>query len=83
MAKLDWLKEEINTDRVFLEKFILVAVAIVTGIVTIIYQVISNKVELYMLLIAVVGLIALSINISLIIRIKEKLDKKSKELKDV
>ena len=83
MAKIDNLKEEIATKRVFLDKFIIIAIAVLTGVITVIYQVISGKVPLYMLFMVVIGLIALVINIYVVIRLYEHIDNKSKELIDV
>ena len=57
MSKIDGLKEDIATKRVYLDKFIILAIAIITGIVTTIYQVVSGKMPLYMLFIIVIGLL--------------------------
>lgn len=82
MAKIDGLKEEIATKRVYLDKFIILAIAVLTGIITTIYQVISGKVPLYMLFIVVVGFISLTIVVMGILRVNEFINEKIKELEN-
>ena len=79
----DYIKEELNTLREYLRISFLFLLAIITGIVTNFYQVISHSKPLYTLLFSVFGLPLLIVNLLIIKRFLNSIADKLNKLKDL
>jgi ACR3 family arsenite efflux pump ArsB len=81
--KKEAIKERIATQREFLRGFIIVFIAILTGIVTVLHNVANGTSEAYMLISVAIGFVGLSVNLAFIKRIYFKIDANIKELENV
>jgi len=82
MAKIDKLKEKIANKREFLRGFIVLSIAILSGVVITVFKVVATTLDMYMLFFVALGLISLSINIAIIKKIYENLDSLTEELEN-
>ena len=83
MAKIDSLKEKLAIYKEEYKNLFLLFLATITGTFTTIYQVLTHKVELYILIYSVLGLIV-SIFISLLMKkLKTNIDKTIRELEEI
>jgi asparagine N-glycosylation enzyme membrane subunit Stt3 len=83
LNKVDRIKEELANKREFLKIFLVLAMAMITGVVTIIYNVVSGSASIFMLVIAGLGFCFLIITMFVIRFIYTHLDKLTKELENV
>ena len=77
----EYIKEELNTLREYLRFSLLVLLAIVSGIITNFYQVISVEKPLHMLIFSVFAFPFFIVNLLVIKKISSKIEDKLKELK--
>ena len=83
MGRIDGLKEEITTKREIFKALIVIFIAILSGIVTVIYNILSGNIPVEMLALIVIGigfLIIISYGLKLMYSHLKKL---TKELNDV
>ena len=80
MPRIDLLKEELAVLREEYKNLFLFLLATLTGTVTSFYQVLTGKVELYILIISILGFLVSVFIVILIKRLRLKMDKDIKEL---
>ena len=83
MSKLDRIKEELSVLKEEYKNLFLFLLATLTGTVTSFYQVMTQKVELYILIISVLGFVVSVFIMLLLKKVREKMDKDIKELGDL
>ena len=83
MSKIDKIKEELSVLKEEYKNLFLFLLATLTGTVTSFYQVMTQKVELYILIISVLGFVVSVFIMLLLKKIKKKMDKDIKELGDL
>ena len=77
----DYIKEELNTLREYLRFSLLVLLAIVSGIITNFYQVISLEKPLHMLIFSVFAFPFFIVDLLVIKKLSSKIEDKLKELR--
>ena len=80
MPRIDLLKEELAVLREEYKNMFLFLLAALTGTFTSFYQVLTEKVELYILIVSALGFIASVFIMFLIKKLRLKMDKDIKEL---
>jgi hypothetical protein len=80
MPRINFLKEELAVLREEYKNLFLYLLATLTGTVTSFYQVLTGKVEMYILIISVLGFVASAFIMILIKKLRIKMDKDIKEL---
>ena len=80
MPRVDLLKEELAVLREEYKNLFLFLLATLTGTFTSFYQVLTGKVELYILIVSILGFIASVFIMILIKKLRLKMDKDIKEL---
>ena len=83
MSKIDKIKEELSVLKEEYKNLFLFLLATLTGTVTSFYQVMTQKVELYILIISVLGFVVSVFIMLLLKKKKKKMDKDIKELGDL
>ena len=83
MSKIDKIKEELCVLKEEYKNLFLFLLATLTGTVTSFYQVMTQKVELYILIISVLGFVVSVFIMLLLKKVREKMDKDIKELGDL
>ena len=83
MSKIDKIKEELSVLKEEYKNLFLFLLATLTGTVTSFYQVMTQKVELYILIISVLGFVVSVFIMLLLNKVREKMDKDIKELGDL
>ena len=83
MSKIDKIKEELSVSKEEYKNLFLFLLATLTGTVTSFYQVMTQKVELYILIISVLGFVVSVFIMLLLKKVREKMDKDIKELGDL
>ncbi len=83
MSKIDKIKEELSVLKEEYKNLFLFLLATLTGTVTSFYQVMTQKVELYILIISVLGFVVSVFIMLLLKKVREKMDKDIKELGDL
>ena len=83
MSKIDKIKEELSLLKEEYKNLFLFLLATLTGTVTSFYQVMTQKVELYILIISVLGFVVSVFIMLLLKKVREKMDKDIKELGDL
>ncbi|MFA5233121.1 MAG: hypothetical protein WC390_01885 [Sulfurimonas sp.] len=83
MPPIDKLKEEIAVLREEYKNLFILFLATITGTVTSFYQVLTHKVEFYILILSVVGFVVSVFILILIKRVREKIDKDITDLGDL
>ena len=82
MQNSDYIKERLNTLREYLRFSFLVLLGLLTGIITNIYQVLSHKVDFYMVIFGTIGFIILNVLLIIIKYLNERIEYYLKELKN-
>ena len=83
MSKIDKIKEELSVLKEEYKNLFLFLLATLTGTVTSFYQVMTQIVELYILIISVLGFVVSVFIMLLLKKVREKMDKDIKELGDL
>ncbi len=83
MSKLDRIKEELSVLKEEYKNLFLFLLTTLTGTVTSFYQVMTQKVEFYILIISVLGFVVSIFIMLLLKKVREKMDKDIKELGDL
>lgn len=83
MPPIDKLKEEIAVLREEYKNLFILFLATITGTVTSFYQVLTHKVEFYILILSIFGFIVSVFILILIKRVREKIDKDITDLGDL
>jgi hypothetical protein len=83
MSKLDKIKEELSVLKEEYKNLFLFLLTTLTGTVTSFYQVMTQKVEFYILIISALGFVVSVFIMLLLKRVREKMDKDIKELGDL
>ena len=83
MSKIDKIKEELSVLKEEYKNLFLFLLATLTGTVTSFYQVMTQKVELYILIISVLGFVVSVFIMLLLKKVREYMDKDIKELGDL
>ena len=83
MSKIDKIKEELSVLKEEYKNLFLFLLATLTGTVTSFYQVMTQKVEFYILIISVLGFVVSVFIMLLLKKVREKMDKDIKELGDL
>ena len=83
MSKLDRIKEELSVLKEEYKNLFLFLLTTLTGTVTSFYQVMTQKVEFYILIISALGFVVSVFIMLLLKRVREKMDKDIKELGDL
>jgi hypothetical protein len=83
MSKLDKIKEELSVLKEEYKNLFLFLLTTLTGTVTSFYQVMTQKVEFYILIISVLGFVVSIFIMLLLKKVREKMDKDIKELGDL
>jgi len=79
----EYIKEELNTLREYLRTAFLFVLAILTGIVTNVYQVISHTKPLYSLIFSVIGFVFFAVLLLIIRMIILSIIDKTNQLKEI
>jgi hypothetical protein len=80
MSKLDKIKEELSVLKEEYRNLFLFLLTTLTGTVTSFYQVMTEKVEFYILIISVLGFVVSIFIMLLLKKVREKMDRDIKEL---
>ena len=83
MAKIEALKEELATLREEYKSLFLYLLATITGTVTSFYQVVTGKVDLYILVLSVLGFVSATFIMLLIKRVRIEIDNDIKKLGEI
>lgn len=83
MSKLDKIKEELSVLKEEYKNLFLFLLTTLTGTVTSFYQVMTQKVEFYILIISALGFVVSIFIMLLLKKVREKMDKDIKELGDL
>jgi hypothetical protein len=83
MSKLDRIKEELSVLKEEYKNLFLFLLTTLTGTVTSFYQVMTQKVEFYILIISILGFVVSVFIMLLLKKVREKMDKDIKELGDL
>ena len=83
MSKLDKIKEELSVLKEEYKNLFLFLLTTLTGTVTSFYQVMTQKVEFYILIISILGFVVSVFIMLLLKKVREKMDKDIKELGDL
>jgi hypothetical protein len=83
MSKIDKIKEELSVLKEEYKNLFLFLLATLTGTVTSFYQVMTQKVEFYILIISILGFVVSIFIMLLLKRVREKMDKDINELGDL
>lgn len=83
MSKIDKIKEELSVLKEEYKNLFLFLLATLTGTVTSFYQVMTQKVEFYILIISILGFVVSIFIILLLKKVREKMDKDINELGDL
>ena len=82
MPQIDYLKEELAVLKEEYRNLFLLLLTTLTGTFTSFYQVLTHKVELYILIISILGFIASVFIMILLKKVRLKIDKNLKLLKE-
>ena len=82
MQNNDYIKERLNTLREYLRFSFLVLLALLSGIITNFYQVVSHSKPLYTIIFSVIGFILFGIILLIIKRLLFEIDDTLKELNE-
>jgi len=82
MPQIDYLKEELAVLKEEYRNLFLLLLTTLTGTFTSFYQVLTNKVELYILIISILGFVASVFIMILLKKVRLKIDKNLKLLKE-
>ena len=82
MPQIDYLKEELAVLKEEYRNLFLLLLTTLTGTFTSFYQVLIHKVEIYILIISILGFIASVFIMLLLKKVRLKIDKDLKLLKD-
>ena len=82
MQNSDYIKERLNTLREYLRFSFLVLLALLSGIITNFYQVVSHSKPLYTIIFSVIGFILFGIILLIIKRLLFEIDDTLKELNE-
>jgi len=80
MPLIDKIKEELSVLREEYKNLFLLFLATITGTFTSFYQVLIRKVDMYVLILSVLGLVASLFILILLKRVREKIDKDISDL---
>ena len=83
MAKLDKLKEEKSDYKEVFKALMYLILAILTGITTVAYQILTHSVSAYMVIIAGLGLLIVFLISLYTLKIWYKMQELNKEMEDV
>ncbi len=83
MAKIEAVKEELATLREEYKSLFLYLLATVTGMVTSFYQVVTGKVDLYILVLSVLGFVSATFIMLLIKKVRLEIDNDIKKLGEI
>ena len=83
MSKIDKIKEELSVLKEEYKNLFLFLLATLTGTVTTFYQVMTQKVEFYILIISILGFVVSIFIMLLLKKVREKMDKDINELGDL
>ncbi|MFA9238596.1 MAG: hypothetical protein ACEQSQ_01750 [Candidatus Paceibacteria bacterium] len=83
MSKIDKIKEELSVLKEEYKNLFLFLLATLTGTVTSFYQVMTQKVEFYILIISILGFVVSIFIMLLLKKVREKMDKDINELGDL
>jgi hypothetical protein len=83
MSKLDKIKEELSVLKEEYKNLFLFLLTTLTGTVTSFYQVMTQKVEFYILIISALGFVVSVFIMLLLKKVREKMDRDIKELGDL
>ena len=82
MPQIDYLKEELAVLKEEYRNLFLLLLTTLTGTFTSFYQVLTQKVELYILIISILGFVASVFIMILLKKVRLKIDKNLKLLKE-
>ena len=83
MAKIEAVKEELATLREEYKSLFLYLLATVTGMVTSFYQVVTGEVDLYILVLSVLGFVSATFIMLLIKKVRLEIDNDIKKLGEI
>jgi len=83
MVKIEAVKEELATLREEYKSLFLYLLATVTGMVTSFYQVVTGKVDLYILVLSVLGFVSATFIMLLIKKVRLEIDNDIKKLGEI
>jgi hypothetical protein len=83
MSKIDKIKEELSVLKEEYKNLFLFLLATLTGTVTSFYQVMTQKVEFYILIISILGFFVSIFIMLLLKKVRKKMDKDINELGDL
>ena len=80
MPPIDKIKEELSVLREEYKNLFLLFLATITGTFTTFYQVLTHKVDMYVLILSILGFVASVFILILLKKVREKIDKDIQDL---